>query len=899
MRKLWLIPLGLLALVVALAAGLWLARARLAGEIAQNYFRQHGIASSIGFSRLTLSGVAGSIALGPAAAPDFSAQAVEVDFDPLQYIPRIVAVRLINPVIRARLDENGKVSFPSLQAWLDSLSASGAHSDYVSDDLAVSLSNLRALLTTPAGALELNGEAKIQHSQLIAAALTARPGALSWHGWQIHLAHAGLKLAAAPSGYGGTAHFDGAVKNQMLAAGDFSADLSAPRIAWDTNAKTFTIPSLSLKAMAASMTAGGVTAAHPVIDLSLQAARGTLAGDAAADITLSAGADFSPGAMNIPGLSRDKKLIAAMRDNLKHLDFALNAKLARQKGQISFALSRPMDIKGARGATLHLAAFSLSGPLALLDGVAAASLSGPGLPALSFSSRAFRFQDGAFSGDAALKAHFDFDMLHGAEIEAGGTAAFRDGVFTFRLGGCAPATLAGFHPAASDLAQTIHGSVCAAPGQETFSASASGWKFSATAQNVAMMVPLGTVSLAGGAGTIAFSGKGADMAGKISVSAAEITDRAAPHRFEAMTGTGDILLDNWVWHGQFAVSGKSKDALGTVSFRHAIATGEGEMTIAAPGLKFAQGKLQPSMLSPLLGTLTHVEGAARFDGKLAWTHDAITSSGLLNVDQLDFLTPLGTAHAVKTSIALSSLLPPVTAPGQHIAISKVDWALPLSGIAIDFSYGGGALKLDSFSSGISGGNLHLGTLTIDLTGPHSLAGAADLDGIALAPLVAASNLGNKIRLEGNVTGKLPFTFGPEGFRIQNGHVAAAGPGHIWLDRSVWEQGGATASNAVQDLAYQAMENLAFDQLSADINSIPGGRLQVVFHVKGHSDPPHPQQAEVAIADIINGTALQKTVALPSGTPIDLTLDTTLNFDQLLQSYAEAWSKALGPTGQSN
>ena len=46
------------------------------------------------------------------------------------------------------------------------------------------------------------------------------------------------------------------------------------------------------------------------------------------------------------------------------------------------------------------------------------------------------------------------------------------------------------------------------------------------------------------------------------------------------------------------------------------------------------------------------------------------------------------------------------------------------------------------------------------------------------------------------------------------------------------------------------------------------------------------------SDIINGTALYKPIPLPSGTPIDLTLDTSLNFDQLLQSYAEAWSNAL-------
>jgi hypothetical protein len=105
-----------------------------------------------------------------------------------------------------------------------------------------------------------------------------------------------------------------------------------------------------------------------------------------------------------------------------------------------------------------------------------------------------------------------------------------------------------------------------------------------------------------------------------------------------------------------------------------------------------------------------------------------------------------------------------------------------------------------------------------------------------------------------------------------------------------------AVNAVQDFAYQALENLAFDQMSAELNSAPGGRLKILFHIKGRNDPPQRQIAEVSVADIINGTALTKPIPLPSGTPIDLTLDTSLNFDELLKSYTEAWSNSLRPEG---
>ena len=903
LRKFLIISTAILAVLLAAALTLWLARARLAAELAQRYFRQHGIASSVGFDRLSLSGLSGRVVLGPADAPDFSADAVEVSFDPLSLTPRIVAVRLINPMVRARVDEAGHVTLPSLQAWLDSLSTGEQHSRYVSDDLAVTLSHLRALLATPAGAVELDGDAKLVRSEIVSAALTAKPATLVYQGATIRLSGGGLTLDTIANGYGLTAHFEGALKTPALEATEVTAQLSAPRLRWDLKEKSFAASALHLTLHAARLESGGLVAANPAADVTAQAVAVALvngAPEGSADLRLQAGADFSPPgfAARYPILAREPRLVNALTANLKHLDLALNAGIARRNGALNFSLKQPMAIEGAKDAVLRVNAFALTGTPANLHGTLNAALSGAGLPSLSLSSRDFHWQDGGLVGDAALRAHFDFAMLHGADMALGGNASFRNGVFAFDQGSCAPATLRAFHPGDSDLAQAIKGSLCAAPGAKTFTADKNGWNLSATARDTAMVLPLGNVQLDGGAGRIAFSGKGAFMNGKIAVTAARLTDRVAPRRFEPITATGDIALDDWIWHGAFAVS-DSGGALGTASFSHVLATGSGELKIAAPQLQFAPGKFQPAMLSPLLGPVSRAEGIARFDGVISWKGSAVQSHGTLALDKLDFLTPLGTAHAINATIVLSSLLPPVTAPGQHITVSRIDWTLPLSGIALDFSFGNGALKVESLRSDIADGNVRLGAFTINLAAPGNITGAAGLEGISLAPLVAASNLGSKIKLEGKVSGNVPFTYGADGFRIVNGHIAALGPGRISLDRSVWNQGGAVAVNAVQDLAYQALEYLAYDQLSTDINSVAGGRLQVVFHIKGRSDPPRPQQAEVAVADIINGSALQKPIALPSGTPIDLTLDTSLNFDELLKSYGEAWSKTLAQTGQSN
>jgi hypothetical protein len=363
-----------------------------------------------------------------------------------------------------------------------------------------------------------------------------------------------------------------------------------------------------------------------------------------------------------------------------------------------------------------------------------------------------------------------------------------------------------------------------------------------------------------------------------------------------MLGRGTASLADGVWRGRFAMTDPKHVALGEASFLHTMATGTGTAHIDAPKIIFKADGLQPADLSPLLVALRRAEGSAALTGDIDWTREAITSRGKLTVASLDFMTPMGKAHAVKSDIALTSLLPPITAPGQGLSISRIDWTLPFSAVSVRFGFSPTTVQLEKADTDIAEGHASLGAITLSLADPH-VAGAADLKGISLNSLVAASNLGSKVKLDGKVSGHIPFVAGADGFRISNGHVAADGPGRLSVDRSLWAQGEAALnSNAVQDFAYQALENLAFEQMSADLNSVANGRLQIVFHIKGRSDPRKPQTANVAITDIINGTALYKPVPLPSGTPIDLTLDTSLNFDELLKSYAEAWSKSLNSEG---
>jgi hypothetical protein len=154
-----------------------------------------------------------------------------------------------------------------------------------------------------------------------------------------------------------------------------------------------------------------------------------------------------------------------------------------------------------------------------------------------------------------------------------------------------------------------------------------------------------------------------------------------------------------------------------------------------------------------------------------------------------------------------------------------------------------------------------------------------------------------------VGGAIPFSVGPNGVTISHGALATVGGGRLSISRTAFQSaggrvGGSAAAAAqtgfAQDLAYQAMENLAFDSLDASLTSLANDRLGVIFHVNGRHSPPKRQRASLKMFDLLRGKALDRPMALPSDTRIDLTLDTTLNFGDLVAALKTAWDDALKP-----
>lgn len=881
--------------LAALALLLWIARARLTAEIARRYFESHDIASSVQIESLGLAGASGRFALGPAGAPDISAEKIELRFDPLRWTPYVVEVRLVHPVIHARMDAKGAVSLPNLQRWIDSLGQQSGQSRYVSDNLAVSLSGLEVFLTSPYGALQFTGDLKLRRNLPLAASFTVKPGVIAYQGAVLTVKAASLSFDAEAGQV--TAQLSGGLRKGGTALDDFRASLSAEGLRW-----SFANGDAALEAPAAKLTLtarsaqAGIGITNPSLDLGLRNFALSHAGgrwSGRADMSVTAGTDLPPNLAK-PLLVHDRPLAEAAAANLRHVDLSMNGHMEGQDGRFAFALGGPASLKGAAGGVLQISALSLSGAPQDLHGSSRVALTGRGLPSVTLDMPEIAQSGGNWSSQASVTARFDYAMLRGVSLAASGKLAGDGKTWTAGLKSCADVKLAAFRPGATALAENIAGALCPTGGKPTISLNDKGWHFSGEARGASAFFPLANAHMQNTAAILDFSGPaGALPEGSVTVASAEMTDRAPGPRFRPLFGAGAITLKKNLWQGKFAVTGPGKAPLGDVTFLHDMTKGTGSAHIAAPHLVFADNKLQPEALSPLLAAFKQTDGAVDFSGNVQWTNAVLTSDGRLVIDSLDFLTPLGKAHGVKTALTFTSLLPPVTAQGQALTISRIDWTLPFAAVDVRFGFSPQAVSVERIDSAIAEGHAALGAFALNLATPGRIEGAADIKSVALSALISASNLDGKVKLDGKVSGHIPFTAGPDGFRIANGRLDADGAGHLSISRALWAQGGATASaNAVQDFAYQALENLSYEHLSAELNSVPGGRLQVVFKIKGKSDPPQPQEARVGLVELLNGTALQKPIPLPSATPIDLTLDTSLNFDELLKSYAEAWSKSL-------
>jgi hypothetical protein len=327
--------------------------------------------------------------------------------------------------------------------------------------------------------------------------------------------------------------------------------------------------------------------------------------------------------------------------------------------------------------------------------------------------------------------------------------------------------------------------------------------------------------------------------------------------------------------------------LAHADFRDEVTAMKGGMIISAPAVTFAKGGLQPSQLSPLTAALGEpASGALTFAGRFDWLGTKITSSGRLAAENLSFRSPAGPVTGVNGAMAFTSLAPLVGASVGPLAADRIAGVVPLTEASALVKVDGERATVTEGQGSVGGGKVRINAVA-SLSADQTIEGELKLDGVQVHDLVASSPFSDKVSLTAQVSGAMPFRVAAGKLRIASGAARADGPGRLSINRATFNPGGVEVGPASKDnlstFGYQAMSDLTFETLSATIDSQPDGKLRMVFRLAGKYDPPTKKELRLTWRDFLDRDILNKPMPLPSNTQVNLTLDTTLNLDNLIES----------------
>lgn len=612
-----------------------------------------------------------------------------------------------------------------------------------------------------------------------------------------------------------------------------------------------------------------------------------------------AGRVVGQGAWPVLGPRRADDLveIAALKRALADFDLEAAAiRVAREGDAVVVRLERPAVISADSGARAQIAPAG-SGPLfGGAGGAFRLTLAGGGLPELSGTIHRYRLGGAGVTADADLALEGSLGPVVGADLDVAGRLTISGDGVALSSDRCAPFAIARLELGANDV-DDLSGRLC--PGDAPMlTVGGGGWRLRGRAEGTSAEVPFLQAAFSDVEGAVDL-GQDRDLFARLAAERAQVRDLADPQRFHPLRASAEAQLREQRWRGDVQIFDAAGRRLGGAGLAHDMDSGLGGLDLDTGDLRFTAEGLQPADVSPLSAVVASpAEGTARFTGEFAWTPDQVESRGRLSVARLDFESPAGPVKGLTGEVAFDSLAPLVTAPEQRLSAARIENLAELEAPQLRFELtpdlfrvlggemrmGGGVVRLEPFEAPLDGG---------------AFEGAIVVEGVQLSEVVEASPFAERVDLAARVSGRLPFVLGEKGLTLIDGRLEAIEPGRLSILRGaltgVEAEGGPAVAdpaaeappNAAVEFAYQAMENLDFSELSATVNSLPAGRLGVLFRILGEHAPPERQEIRLTVAELIARDFLNRELPLPSGTKVDLTLDTTLNLDQLLGDIAEA------------
>lgn len=355
---------------------------------------------------------------------------------------------------------------------------------------------------------------------------------------------------------------------------------------------------------------------------------------------------------------------------------------------------------------------------------------------------------------------------------------------------------------------------------------------------------------------------------------------------------------------QSSVLSRAPDPFAVVTLTSDVATGVGRADITTTNLTFKEGGLQPLDLTPMVvGVMgRNTTGSIDFKGYFGWRKDGSDSGGVLNLENMKFESAAGVAEGLNGRITFTSLSPLNSAPGQTLRVDKLTTFVPLTDLEADLQFAGDLIKLERANVVSPGGAFALEPMDVPFDMAQGFKGALYFDRVDFGKVVEATAFSKDVSFQGRVSGRVPFDFKDGKITFAEGYLKGEGAGRLSIHRAALQDvstdGGYTpvietpvvdpvvTGSPIEHMAYQALEHLAYDDLSATIGTDDKGMLGFNFRIQGRYDPPERKEARIGVIDYLRGTWMDKPIDLPSDTRVNLNLGVNYNLDQILSDYVE-------------
>ncbi len=305
-------------------------------------------------------------------------------------------------------------------------------------------------------------------------------------------------------------------------------------------------------------------------------------------------------------------------------------------------------------------------------------------------------------------------------------------------------------------------------------------------------------------------------------------------RFEPLVSEGAklSLADNTITADATLRHRASGTAITDVQITHDLNTSKGSALIAVDRLTFGKNLRLDDLTYLAKGVIAYTEGSVSGTGRIDWTGDDITSSGVFRSDGLDLAAAFGPIRGLRGEVRFTDLINLTTAPGQVIEIGAVNPGIEVLDGRVQFSMTGGeVISIEDGRWPFMGGQLIVRPVTLRYGSEEGQRYVFEMIALDAAKFVAQMELSN-LGATGLFDGTVPIAFDSQGNgRIEGGLLISRPPGGnvSYIGELTYEDLG-----AITNYAFQSLRSLDYSQMSVQLNGDLAGEIITRFQFDGIS-----------------------------------------------------------------